>query len=69
VGIDLSTVPEETRLAIVEADLIISKGMANFESLSDADVGPIAYLLRTKCDPVARSIGEAKDINVVKLFL
>jgi uncharacterized protein with ATP-grasp and redox domains len=68
VGVDLATVPEVTRRAIIEADLVISKGMANLESLSDTDIRPIAYLLRTKCDPVAGTVGEAKDINVAALF-
>ncbi len=68
VGVDLATVPAETREAIESADLVISKGMANLESLSDTEVRPIAYLLRTKCHPVAGTVGEAKDINVVKLF-
>jgi len=68
VGVDLTTVPVETREAIVGADLVVSKGMANLESLSDSDVRPIAYLLRTKCHPVAGTVGEAKDINVLKLF-
>jgi len=68
VGVDLATVPARTRDAILGADLVVSKGMANYESLSDAGVGPIAYLLRTKCDPVARSLGEAKDLNVAKLY-
>ena len=68
VGVDLRTVPEGTRAAIEGADLVIAKGMANFESLSDTDMRPIVYMLRTKCDPVAGAIGEAKDINVLKLF-
>jgi uncharacterized protein with ATP-grasp and redox domains len=69
VGVDMSTVPSETREAIEGADVVISKGMANFESLSDSPLRPIAYLLRTKCDPVASTLGEAKDINVLTLFL
>ena len=68
VGIDLGTLPAETREAVTGADLVVSKGMANFESLSDSGIRPIAYLLRTKCHPVARTLGEAKDINVVKLY-
>lgn len=69
VGVDLTTVPEGTKAAIEGADVVISKGMANFESLSDSPLRPIAYLLRTKCHPVASTLGEAKDINVLKLFL
>jgi uncharacterized protein with ATP-grasp and redox domains len=68
VGVDLGTMPTETRSAIEGADLVISKGMANFESLSDSPIRPIAYLLRTKCYPVASTLGEAKDINVLRLF-
>jgi uncharacterized protein with ATP-grasp and redox domains len=68
VGVNLTTVPPETREAIEGADIVISKGMANLESLSDAGIRPIAYLLRTKCDPVAGTVGEAKDLNVAKLF-
>ncbi|UCE80473.1 MAG: DUF89 family protein [Methanobacteriota archaeon] len=51
-----------------EADLVISKGMANYEALSETDIAPIAHLLRTKCSPVAESLGLAKDINAVKLL-
>jgi uncharacterized protein with ATP-grasp and redox domains len=69
VGVDLTTVPDVTRQAITGADFVISKGMANLESLSDAGIRPIAYLLRTKCDPVAGTVGEAKNINVAKLFI
>jgi uncharacterized protein with ATP-grasp and redox domains len=69
VGVDLTTVPDVTRQAITGADVVISKGMANLESLSDTDIRPIAYLLRTKCDPVAGTVGEAKDINVAALFI
>lgn len=68
VGVDLTTVPVGTRRTIEDADMVISKGMANLESLSDSDIRPIAYLLRTKCDPVAGTVGEAKDINVAVLF-
>ncbi|MGB2580908.1 MAG: ARMT1-like domain-containing protein, partial [Thermoplasmata archaeon] len=50
-------------------DLIIAKGMANYESLSETDIGPVAYLLRTKCDPIADSLGLKKDINAAKLLL
>jgi uncharacterized protein with ATP-grasp and redox domains len=68
VGIDLATVPDETRVALEAADLIFAKGMANYESLSEAPYRPIAYLLRTKCNPIARSLGEAKNINVFKIY-
>ncbi|WP_202709788.1 damage-control phosphatase ARMT1 family protein [Sporosalibacterium faouarense] len=43
--------------AFNEADLIISKGQANFETLSDIKDKPIFYLLRAKCGSVASAIG------------
>jgi len=41
------------------ADLIISKGQGNFEALSDED-RPIFFLLKIKCDVVARYLGRNK---------
>ncbi len=40
-----------------ESDLIISKGQANYETLSDIKDKNIFYLLRAKCSSVADSIG------------
>lgn len=68
VGIDLDSIRGPFGKLLEEADLIIAKGMGNFESLSETDLGPIAYLLRTKCQPVAEAMGLRKDINAVKLF-
>lgn len=49
------------------ADLIISKGMANFECFSDTSYRPIAHLMRTKCNAVAGSLGLKMGISVVKV--
>lgn len=60
---------EELRRAFTEADLVISKGMANYESLSDLSLDvPIAFILRSKCVPVAESLGVDTDINVVRVI-
>ncbi len=40
-----------------KSDLIISKGQANFETLSDIKDRTIFYLLRAKCSSVAATIG------------
>jgi uncharacterized protein with ATP-grasp and redox domains len=69
VGVDLRRAGERLREEIDEADLIIAKGMANLESLSDEEVRPLLYLLRTKCAPVARIIGSNRNANVAKLFV
>lgn len=40
-----------------KADLIISKGQANFETLSDVKDKTIFYLMRAKCKSVAAAVG------------
>lgn len=45
------------------ADLVITKGMGNYECLSPAPRKNICYLLKVKCNVVARSLGrEVGDI-------
>jgi hypothetical protein len=45
------------REAFDQADLIISKGQANFETLSGIPGKQIFFLLRAKCQPVADALG------------
>ncbi len=50
------------------AGVLITKGMANYESLSDRDVGvPVVFLLRAKCVPVARDLDVPVGTNVVRV--
>ena len=66
VGIDWSNVPPELMREIEGSDMIIAKGMGNYESLSDEELPvPVAHVLRTKCVPVADSIGVPLDQNIV----
>lgn len=61
-------VPDEIRDAISESCLIIAKGMANYESLGDRDIGvSVAFVLRAKCVPVADSLNVETGTNVVRL--
>ena len=69
VGIDLDELEGPFGKMLRDADLVIAKGMANFESLSETSIAPVVYLLRTKCHPVANAMGIRKDINAVKLFI
>ena len=69
VGIDPDALDGRFGERLRNADLIIAKGMANYEALSETDIAPVAYLLRTKCSPVADSLGLRKDINAVKLLV
>jgi len=68
VGVDLDSLDGPFGELLKGSDLVIAKGMANFEALSETDIAPVAYLLRTKCTPVAKAMGLRKDINAVKLF-
>lgn len=68
VGVDFDSIGDELRYRLRNADLIISKGMANYEAFSDTDFKPILYLLRTKCIAVAEDMGLPKDINVARLI-
>ena len=66
IGVHLSALDQKLQKEIASADLMISKGMANFESLSDQDVPiHVVYVLRTKCAPVADAIGLPIGINAV----
>ena len=68
VGIDWPDVPDDLRKEIAGACLVIAKGMANYESLSDEDLGvPVAHVLRSKCRPVSESLGVPMGINVVRV--
>lgn len=69
IGIDIwSGVNDELVSRLDKCDMIISKGMANYEALSEKKWPRIAYLLRAKCRPVSESIGTGLDTNVIKLF-
>ncbi len=68
VGLNINNLPPELKNHLQSADLIISKGMANFEALSETNYKPIWYLLRTKCKPVAAALDLPKNLNVAKLI-
>ena len=68
VGVNFEKIDDTLRNWMGECDLIIAKGMANYESFSDASYKPIIYLMRTKCQAIADSIGAPIDRNVAKLY-
>ncbi|WP_455391635.1 damage-control phosphatase ARMT1 family protein [[Eubacterium] cellulosolvens] len=68
VGLDFKNIPPVLETALLDADLIVSKGMANLEALSETNFRPIWYLLRTKCNPVSEAIGEPRNLNVAKII-
>lgn len=69
VGLDLWTKERNADLVrrMRRADLIISKGMANFEALSEFNWKAVAYMLRVKCRPVSKTLGVDVDKNAIVL--
>jgi len=64
--------PEEQSKEFVEAydiaDFVIAKGMGYAETLTEIKLKqPHAFLLRTKCNPVAQYFGVVRGKNVAKL--
>jgi uncharacterized protein with ATP-grasp and redox domains len=68
VGLNFEKISPELEAKIKTVEIIISKGMGNFEAFSETDHRPIAYLLRTKCPPVANALGFDLNMNVAKLI-
>ncbi|MFA5451947.1 MAG: ARMT1-like domain-containing protein [Candidatus Methanomethylophilaceae archaeon] len=67
IGFDLRKVGEDLKEEMSKTGLIVAKGMANYEALSDQITGmSVVYILRTKCIPVAESLGVPTEINVVR---
>ncbi len=56
-GIDWDNVSREFLDLLASADLIVSKGMANFETLYPRDLSaPSFYLFKVKCEPIQNYI-------------
>ena len=64
VGFPFWDMPPELDRILQESDFIISKGMGNFECFTEVDYKPLAYLMRTKCQPVADAAGAPVRSNV-----
>jgi len=69
IGIKLDEVPATLRDMLPHASLIIAKGMANYEMLSEYAFKPVAYLMRVKCAPVAESVGARVGDFIAKLVI
>lgn len=64
-GVILNRCPEEFLDRFKRADLIISKGQGNYETLS-SEQRPIFYLLKAKCPIIARDLGVKQGDTVIK---
>jgi uncharacterized protein with ATP-grasp and redox domains len=54
------------REALAAADLVISKGQGNYETLAGVD-RPVLFVLRAKCEVVARRLGVEQGAMVLEL--
>jgi uncharacterized protein with ATP-grasp and redox domains len=68
VGVNLSEVSEEFLDVYRSADVILAKGMANWETLTEYEAPCFTlFLFRAKCEPVAVAVGVPLRENVAKL--
>ncbi len=68
IGIRFDLLDDQVRNAIDSCSIIISKGMANYESLREEEgLPPIAYLLAAKCDPIAEELGVPRGAKLALL--
>ena len=66
-GTDLSKVSQRVRRLVEEADLVISKGGANYEMLDEEPAleGKTTFVLFGKCDPLCGSHGVGRNDLIV----
>lgn len=68
VGLILKDTSPEFRKELSQANLLIAKGMAHYETITELELTiPVAYLFRAKCCPVANSVCVAKGSNIALL--
>ncbi|MHA2377870.1 MAG: damage-control phosphatase ARMT1 family protein [Candidatus Thorarchaeota archaeon] len=68
IGVNLERNSEAFKEVFASAELIVAKGMGNFESLTEFDPHcPTVHIFRTKCLPVAEHVGCERNKNVVMI--
>jgi len=68
IGVNLGKIPRDLREALDRCTLVIAKGMANYEALTEYDgLPPVAYLMAVKCPTIAESVGAAEGALVAML--
>ncbi len=65
-GTVLRKCPPAVRQAIQTADVIVSKGQANFETMGECADPRVFFTLRAKCHVIAREIGVPQGSFVIK---
>ncbi len=68
IGVRLDCMPNTLARAMETCTLVIAKGMANYESLSEySNLPPVAYLMAAKCDPIAEEVGVPRGSKIAML--
>jgi len=68
IGVRLDESPGWFLERFYSADVIVAKGMANWETLTETPAPcPLMHLFRTKCEPVAKAVGAPERQNVALL--
>jgi len=71
-GLNYSLISDELKEEIEKADLILAKGMANYESLSEikkaVNLPPVLFLMMVKCEPIADDIKIPKGSRIAYLM-
>lgn len=67
IGIIYGDISEEFKEIFENADMVIAKGLGNYEGLTAMKLGnkPVFCLLNAKCSPIAKDIGVNPGDNVV----
>lgn len=66
VGVVKDYVSDDFKELLESVDLIISKGMGNYEGLTEMTINtPIFYLFNTKCNVIAKEIGVDISSNII----
>ncbi len=68
-GINLGESSDEFIRAFRSADLILSKGQSNLETIchDGPSTQPVAFVLKVKCQPIAMALGAKLGDNVLKI--
>ncbi len=70
IGLALEECSEEFKQKLKESNIIIAKGQGNYESITEVEnilQKPVTYILRAKCQLVARHLKVKTGGNIVKL--
>lgn len=68
VGVDFHKISADLKQKLKNANLIICKGMANYEAFSETPYTPIAYFLKVKCKSIAEAMQLPLGAHAIKLY-